>query len=168
MMKRSIAIASLLALAACSEDAGGDDKAKAAADAANLKLAAGQWETTTEITNVTSQDNGTPALKVEKTTISNCVGEAEGKKPAAAVFGGMEDCSYESLYMSRGRVTDSLSCTKPGLAGRILISSEGNYAADSFETSADIQTYLTSDGDVRAAAKVNGRRIGACTAPAAT
>ncbi|HEY0625176.1 MAG TPA: DUF3617 family protein [Allosphingosinicella sp.] len=165
-MMRMIAIASLLALAACSEDAGADHKAKAAADAANLKLAAGQWETVVEITQVDSQDNGTPVLKTGKTTYSGCVAEADGKKPPAAVLAGMDDCSYNTVYMSRGRVNASISCTRPGLAGKISMSNEGSYTADSFELNSSIQTYLTSDGDVKAAAKVTGRRTGDCTAAA--
>ena len=165
---RIIAFASLLVLAACSEDAAADQKAKAAADAANLKLAAGQWETTTEITKVTSQDGGTPALKVaDKSVVSTCVGPEEGKKPAPAVLAGMEECDYETVYMARGRVTASLSCSKPGLAGKVLVSTEGKYQAESFETSADIQTALSGDGDVRASAKITGRRTGECTPPQA-
>jgi len=165
-MMRSLALTSLLLLAACSDSAEADQKSKAAADKANLKLAAGQWETTTEITKVDSQDNGAPVLKAaQKTVVSTCVGEAEGRKPAAAVLGGMEDCRYENVYMSRGRVTAGLSCTRPGLDGRILVSSEGQYGADSFETNASLQTYLVSDGDAKAAAKISGRRIGPC-APA--
>ncbi|HWH18489.1 MAG TPA: DUF3617 family protein, partial [Allosphingosinicella sp.] len=125
-------------------------------------------ETTTEIASVTSQDNGTPVLKAaEKTVISSCVGEAEGKKPAPAVLGGMEDCSYDNVYMSRGRITASLSCSRPGIEGKILISSEGKYTANSFETSAEMQTYLPGDGDAKAMAKITGRHLGACTpAPA--
>ena len=160
---RSLAFASLLVLAACSDDAGADQNK--AADTANVELAPGQWETTTEITSVTSQDNGTPVLKAaEKTVVSTCVGEGEGRKPPPAVLSGMEECSYDTVYMSRGRVTAAMSCTEPGLAGKILVSTEGKYQAESFDTSAQIQTALSGDGDVTASAKITGRRTGECTA----
>jgi hypothetical protein len=157
----------LLVLAACSDTAEADQKAKAA-DLASLKLASGQWETTREILNVTAQDTGKPVLTAaEKTTVSNCVGEAEGKRPPAQVLAGMTKCSYDNLYMSRGRITAGMSCSQEGLSGSVLVSSEGKYASDSFETNANIQTYLTTDGDARAVAKISGKRVGACTPPKA-
>ena len=158
----------LLLLAACSGDAGADQKAKADTDKAALALAGGQWETTTEFTQITSQDNGEPVLKAgEKIVASTCVGEGEGKKPPAVVLAGVKEgsCSYDNLYMSRGRLNATISCTQPGLAGKLMVSADGSYTADSFETAGDVQTYLTTDGDARGAAKITGRRTGAC-APA--
>lgn len=167
-MMRAYALIPLMLLAACSENAGADQNAKATADAANLKLAAGQWETTTEITKATGQDIGAPVLKAGTTTTKSCVGETEGKKPPAALLAGMEDCTYDNIYMSRGRITAGMSCTKPGLEGRLLVSSEGTYAADSFTTNSDIQTYLSTVGDAKASAKITGKRVGDCAAPATT
>lgn len=162
---RKFALVSLLVLAACSDNVEADEKAKGAADAASLELAAGQWETTTEITEVTARDGGTPVLKVaEKSVVSTCVAEGEGKKPTPAVLAGMEECSYDTIYMSRGRVTASLSCTKPGLSGKFLVSTEGTYTAEAFDTSAQIETSLSGDGDVRAQARITGRRTGDCAA----
>lgn len=156
-------LASLLALAACDV---ADQKAEAAAETGDLKLGAGQWETTAEITNVISQDDGAPVLKAGKIVTSNCVTEADAEKPAPAVLSGSKDCTYKDLYMRRGRITASISCPANG-RGNILIGAEGQYKADSFEATAQVQTYLSGKGDAKASSKVTGRRVGACIAPAA-
>lgn len=168
---RAFAFASLLILGACSE--GGDAGEKAApADTANLELAAGQWETVSEVTSMTQEDQGAPAMKADvgtSTTINNCVAKGEGKRPPAAVLAGIENaqCEYQDMYMSRGRLNASISCTRPGLDGNILISTEGTYTDKSFDLTSDVRTLLATDGDISFDTKVTGRHTGACTAPAA-
>jgi hypothetical protein len=166
---RALTLIPLLILAACSDNAEADQKAKAAADTQALKMEAGQWETTTEITKVTSQDNGTPVLKAETTVASSCVGASEGKHPPAITLAGMDkaECSYDNIYMSRGRLNATISCKRPDMSGKIMVSADGTYTATTFETASDLQTYLPTDGDVNAAAKISGKRIGACAPPAA-
>lgn len=165
---RILIAGSILMLAACG---GGEAEKNTAADTTNLALAPGQWETVIELGEVASQDNGTPVMKQgERMTASACIAEGEGKKPAPAIMAGIGDgeCSYDNIYMSRGKLNATLSCTRPGLNGKVMISSSGTYTADSFQSEGDVQTYLSSDGDVRAAAKISGRRTGECTAaPAA-
>jgi hypothetical protein len=161
IIMRLNALVPLLLLAACSDTAEADQKAKAAADKASLKLAAGQWETTTEITKVDAKDDSTPVLKTGRTVITSCIGESEGKKPAAPVLAGMEDCTYQNAYLARGRVNATMTCAVEG--GQIHVSSEGQYGADSFETNAELLTYLSGSGDSAATAKISGRRTGTCT-----
>jgi hypothetical protein len=167
---RFIGFASLLALAACSDGAGKDETK--AADKSKLQLAAGQWETVSEVTNMTSEDQGAPAIKAEtgsKTTTSNCVGEAEGKKPPAATLAGLDNasCEYQNIYMSKGRLNASMICTRPGLSGNILVSTQGTYTDKSFELTSNSRTMLATDGDISFDSRVTGRHTGACT-PAAS
>lgn len=170
-MMRVIAFSSLLLLAACSEGGAADQK-EAAVDKSKLVLAAGQWETISEVTNLTKEDDGAPAMKLDKgskATVSNCVGEAEGKKPPAAVLAGIENasCEYQNIYMSRGRLNASITCTRPDLSGKILVSTQGTYTGNSFDLTSNARTMLVTDGDISFDAKLTGRHAGACT-PAAT
>lgn len=165
-MMRFIGFASLLVLAACSEGAATEEKA-AATDKSKLQLAAGQWETVSEVTAMKKEDEGAPAMKADagtKTTISNCVGEAEGKKPPAAVLAGLDNaaCEYQSIYMSRGRLNASMTCTHPGLSGNILVSTQGTYTDQGFDLTSDTRTLLATDGDISFNSKVAGRHTGAC------
>ncbi len=164
---RAYALIPLCFVAACSAEAGADQKAKPA----TLALDAGQWETTTEVTRLDVVDGGTPAVAMavgDKIVTSNCVGAEEVKKPAAVVFAGIDkaDCSYDTFYMSRGRLNAAMTCTQPGLGGKMMVSTDGNFTATGFEATSDMRTILSGPGDVSVATKVSGRRTGDCTAKA--
>jgi len=121
------------------------------------------------VTSFKQEDKGAPAIKAHvgsKTTISNCVGKGEGKRPPAAVLAGLDNatCEYQSLYMSRGRLNASMTCKRPGLSGNILVSAEGAYTDKSFDLQSNARTLLATDGDVSFDAKLTGRQTGACTA----
>jgi len=164
---RFIAFASLLALAACSE--GGAPQKEAAKDTSKMELAAGQWETVSEVTEMNQEDGGAPAMKASpgtKTAGSVCVGEGEGKRPPAALLSGIENasCDYENIYMSSGRINASMSCTRPDLKGKVMVSTEGTYTDKGFDLTSDTRTSLVTDGDIHFKAKMTGRHAGVCTA----
>ena len=136
---RILLLAPLCLLAACSETAEADDKT--AAKPATMALAAGQWETTTQITAMDTDEGFTPAIDGEvggTSTVTSCIAEGQVEKPDAIVFAGVEgaDCGYDNFYMSRGRINAAMSCTKPGDA-RLLISADGSFTDTSFETTTD-------------------------------
>ena len=163
---RVLAFASLLVLGACSE--GGGEK-KAEGDKSKLQLAAGQWQSAAEVTDMRQQDKGAPALKADKGTrmeVQACVAQAEGKKPPAVLLAGLENatCTYQNIYMSRGRINAAMNCTRPGL-GQLLVSTNGTYTDKSFELTSTVNTLLAGEGDISFDAKVSGRHTGAC-APA--
>lgn len=165
---RILALIPLLVLAACSDGAEADQKGKQAE--APTGLQAGQWETTSQYDSVTAQDDGVPAIRLtagDKVTVSNCLAEADAKRPPAAVLAGLEDatCEYDNFYMSRGRLNATLSCTRPDLKGRLMINLSGSYTATGFEARSNLSSFLESAGDLKASAKVTGRHAGAC-APA--
>lgn len=163
---RTLAIASLIVLGACSE--GGGEKKAAEADKTKLELATGQWQATSEVTAMRQQDKGAPAMKADKGTkmaVEACVAQGEGKKPPAALLAGLEnaDCTYQNIYMSRGKVNASITCNRPGL-GQIMVASSGTYTDKSFELTSQANTLLAGDGDISFDTKVTGRHTGACTA----
>lgn len=161
---RRLLLLCLLSVAACSEAP--PEKAPEAAAASELKP--GQWEVTTEIRDIKSLDGGAPAIKPETLTASYCVAAGEGKKPPAVLLAGLPDaqCSQDSLYLTSGRLNASLSCTKPELKGKLMLSVNGTFTAESFETETSLQTYLSGEGDVQASATSKARRTGECTAAA--
>lgn len=167
---RSLALAALFALAACSE-AGREEAPKGEAEAeapAAARIDAGQWEVTTEVVRLVGKDKGAPAFKTPpgtKSSISKCVSEADAAKPPAELFAGAADkCEYRDFYMRNGRVNAAFSCRRPGLEGEIMTRVNGSFTATTLEGTTDIDTYLVTDGDVEVAAKIAGRRVGACAA----
>lgn len=168
-MMRALVLASIFVLGACSEGGSSDQKAAGKGADAKVELAAGQWESVSEVTSLKKEDQGASALKLEtgsKTTVQHCVGEGEGKKPNPALIAGLENasCEYQSVYMSRGRLNASMSCRRPGLSGQILVSAQGTYTDKSFDLTTDTRTLLVTDGDISFAAKVTGRHTGPCSA----
>ena len=162
---RLIAVATLLVLGACSE---GGEKKPAEPDKTALQLAAGQWQSSSEVTDMRKQDKGAPAMKADKGTkmeAAACVAEADAKNPPPALLAGLEDasCTYQNIYMARGRINASMTCTKPGLSGQLLVSADGTYTDKSFELTSTVNTMLPGDGDISFDSKVTGRHSGACT-----
>ena len=163
---RFIALTPLLILAACSE---GEAPQKAETEApAATQLGAGQWEMTSEVTDVTQRDNSPPAIKSpegSKTTTSTCVAEADAKKPQPALLAPEGfDCTYRDIYMGSGRINATFACKSAGLSGNIATVVNGSYTADTFEGTSVTETQLSGAGDVRIQSKLTGRRTGACTA----
>lgn len=164
---RSLAFASLIVLVACSQ--GGGEKKADKADKTKLQLAAGQWQGASEVTDMRKQDEGAPAMKADKGTkmeVQACVAEGEGKKPPAALLAGVDnaECTYQNIYMSRGKLNASLICKRPGLDGQLLVSTNGTYTDKSFDLTSTVNTLLAGDGDISFDTKVTGRHTGACAA----
>lgn len=164
---RSLILLPIFLVAACSDGGGAPQEAKAAAD---TTMEAGQWETTTEVTRLTTLDGGAPAIDTPagtKASFTSCIVEADRRKPAPTLFAGEEaECEYNDFYMSRGRMNASMTCEVPGLAGGLVTSVEGSNDATSFEGTVSSSTRLPGSGDVRMASKISGRKIGPCPAAA--
>ena len=165
---RMLALVPLLLVAACSEQADADQKGAAAAKKA-MQFSAGQWETTAQYTAVKVTEGTTPGIEAAVNTPlagAGCVGEAEAKKPKPALFAAEGDsCSYQNFYMSRGRLTADMRCSREGVPGEIMVSLQGSYTADSFELASDTRTILAGPGDIEAAGTITGRRTGPTCTP---
>lgn len=167
---RNCLIASALLLAACSEGDAGQNTAKAEPAAG---LEPGQWETTVEVLDNVKADEEAPRLtlaKGDKVTVRACIEAGQGKNPPAILLAGLEngDCTADNSYVSRGRLTATLSCNREGLSGKVMVSSEGTFTGPAFEANATMRTQLVTSGDSVVTAKLSGRRTGECTAaPAA-
>ena len=172
---RSLMLLPLLILAACS--VGGSHaaaEAQAKADAAKkLQLAAGLWQTSAEVTRLTKQDEGPPALDTpvgSRIEASGCVAEGEGKKPNPVLLAGHEDydCEYSNFYMSGGTLNAQLNCTREGLNGEVRMTVDGSYTAEGIEAEQSISTFLAGSGDVNVITKLTARHAGPTCPPAET
>jgi len=157
----------LCLLAACS---GGGDGAsnEAAAEtlAAGLKLQPGEWAVSSETLTVDALDTGRPAIAAKvggKSENKACItADAAAKPPPALFTGGKDDCTTQSAYISRGRISAQIQCRRPGLDSPYQISVDGSYTADSLTAETSLATQLASDGDVRIRTRLTGRRTGDC------
>lgn len=147
-----------LALTACGESPPAQ-KAQAAPPAT---LPPGQWEVTREVTKFTALDDGAPAIPAkvgDKTTASVCVAPGETAKPKPELIGGnaTDGCTYDSLYLSNGRLNAALACAPKGMRGKLFVSSSGTYTAGGMELTLSKSTQLSGTGDVRVDEKITGR-----------
>lgn len=159
---RAIYFMPLLFAAACGS--GGEaEKNEARPKAANL--AAGLWELTSEVTALESLDQGRARIDTPvgtRTTASVCVGS--GRPPSAFFAGEGYRCSYDNYYVRNGRLNVTMRCSREGLSGSVSMLADGRFEADSLEYERELSTALSSDGDVRIASRVTGRRTGDCPA----
>jgi hypothetical protein len=164
---RALIIVPLCLAAACSSGGGEENKADEAATA----MQAGQWEISTEVTNFRSTDKATPALKAaigDKAIAAACIEAGKEDKPPPEMFAGAGyKCHYKDRYMHSGRINVSLDCERDALEGHIMMTVEGTYTGDSFQGTANANSFLSGEGDFAMNTKMTGRRTGpTCAAPA--
>ena len=160
---RKLMVVALLGLAACGEAEGGNKMAEEQAAKDALALQPGQWEALVDVTSSKVVDGTSPALKLaagDKNSINVCVGAGEGNRPQPELLAGLAgaDCDYQNIYMKRGRITATISCKHPEVAGDVLVSTDGTFTATGFEGEADISTILAGQGDSVVKAKIVGRK----------
>ena len=180
----------LLALSACGK---GEDKAagtgasgtsqtaeEVASEMKKVSLQPGQWETTSEIVDVTMENapQGMPAgmlesMKGHKTTFKHCLTPEQAEKPDADFMSGQKDskCTYSGFSMSGGAVKGTVSCPSGEGGGTATISMEGIYTPASYTMN------MTMDGagmggggrmpggmSMHMKMKTTGKRTGECPA----
>lgn len=164
---RALIIVPLCLAAACS-DGGAENQAAEAPDS----MQAGQWDVASVVSSFRSTDKATPALKAvagDKSSAPACIEAGKEDKPPPEMFAGVGyKCDYKDRYIRGGRINLSLECDREALQGKVMVSVQGTYAAESFEGTATATSFLPGDGDFVMSSKISGRRTGpACAAPAA-
>jgi hypothetical protein len=156
---RKLALIALLFAAGCGES---EPEAKK-----STRLAAfepGQWELSSEVTMLDSQDNGAPAIDTPvgtRATHSVCVGAGEATPDLFAGEG--YDCTYTNYYLRNGRANVQLNCRREGLQGEIVMTANGEFGSSELSYERNVRTILSTDGDVLVNYRVTGRRTGDCT-----
>ena len=165
VMRVALATALATSLAAC----GGGKQDKAAADETpTAALAAGLYEVSAEVVQLSSTDGTTPATKVkqgDKLVSRACVG-ADGKPAPEMLAEEGDKCELKSSYIRNGRMNAEMSCSREGKPGSVMPAMNGSFSKDAFEGNVTTLTYFTDDGDYRMSRKVTAKRVGDCPAAA--
>lgn len=173
MVKRVIAAAGLLALAACgSGESGGNGSAaagkggtSAVAGGGGVQLQPGEWETTTQMVKVEGMPKEVAAMMMKEATKGrNCITPEELKEANAGLFGGEEqkNCKREGFAFQNGRISGKLSCTgEGGEGGTSSMEMSGQYSATTYDVTARISTNVQGMS-ANMESRTQGRRIGDC------
>ena len=155
---RIIAIVAAGMLAACSSEA-----PPAAVETAG-KLTPGEYAMTSTVTAMRSTTGATPLTKakVGDTWVTRACVAADGTLDPAIFAEDNGKCSATNSYVSNGRMSLQLSCTRPDAPGQIMPALDGTFTADQFKSTATTTTYLTGEGDYALTRTVAGKRVGEC------
>jgi hypothetical protein len=153
----------VLALAACG---GGEQKKSEAVEKAPAKLAAGLYEVNSEVAQLASTDNTTPATKLkqgDKQVTRACVA-ADGTPSPELLAENGDDCTVKNSYIRNGRMSAQMSCKREGQRGEVMPAMMGSFTADGFEGEITTMTYFIAEGDYRMIRKITAKRVGDCPA----
>ena len=177
----AMTMAGLLALGACGGGGNGDEASgnastseraaagETAALGSDVRIRAGQWETRTEVTNVSAP--GMPAgvaemMKTKPVTGTSCITEEEANDSGADLFSGKKDenCDTKGFKAAGGRVSGTITCrAEDGGQGAMTMTMDGEFKPDSYALNSKMKT----EGEGTAMtieSKITGRRIGDCPA----
>lgn len=125
----------------------------------------GEYEVTTLVESLRSTDQTTPATKAKadgKTYMHRACVASDGTVEPTMFSEAGDECRIDNAYARNGRLTLSLSCSRPGAPGTVAQSISGTFAADGFAADVQTATYLTGAGDYAMTRKMTGKRVGEC------
>ena len=163
---RTIILVAVMAgsLAACDDGTQQATNQQAAASAD--KLQAGEYALTAKVDALRSTDKSTPAsaMKIGDTkATTTCIGD-DGQLQKAAFVEANETCTGGAVYISGGRISMQLQCSRPG-KGQLTQLVDGDFdKGDSFTAKVTTTTYFSGSGDYELVRSVTGKRTGACSA----
>lgn len=148
---------------------GGESGGTPTAGGSDVRMQAGEWETTVQI--LAADMPGMPAEAVRAaqqqppTKVRTCLTEQQVAQPPADFITGSGQnggCTTENMSMAGGRMQGTIQCSSEGTTMRTTI--EGQFTATTYE--------LTQNGEIRTGAgpamttrtRTSGRRIGDCPA----
>jgi len=131
--------------------------------AAQIAIEPGEWESTSEIVNVSA-----PELPHEirrrmigpRPVARGCITAAQ----APRLIGGSGACNYRGLTMADGRLAGTLICPDPVLLRPTIATIEGRYGARRYAFDMVMQAALPDGGTMRIEIRGRGRRLGDCPA----
>jgi hypothetical protein len=160
---RKLALMLLVGVAGCS---GGAEKTEA--PAAKIELQPGQWEMTTQITELTINGASQASNASQPVTIKNCVTPEQVKQPDPKMFGDGKNssCKYDNFYMSDGRINAGISCKGPDGSSTINSTINGQFTPTTMAIDMEMLSNM-GGANMRMKAKLDAKRIGECATPPA-
>lgn len=179
-MRKLMLTGAAIAFAACSSggdegaDADGDGEItqeEARAEAANVRMEPGEWEVTTQLTQIDAPGMPEAAREMMReqmgrsTTYNHCITPEQANNPEAEMFGGEDnqDCTYSEFNMSGGNMLIEASCRPEGMEGEMTMRMEGSYSPTEYDMTMNMTTTGTPMGDMTMSGETTGRRIGPCS-----
>lgn len=173
-MRALVLVPLILLPAACSkkEEAGAGGNlttAQVSAEASKIKLDAGEWETTTKITDIAVKGMPEAAAKAASgtnTVTRNCITAAEAASPDANLLSGTKDgnCAYQRFSMAGQKIDAQMTCSPRGLPGKMAMTLTGDYSRTAYDLNMNMKTDLPGSMAMDMKATVTGRRVGECAA----
>lgn len=160
-MKVVALIALAAALAGCSEAPPVDNGSEQVPAALNP----GEYEVTTVVESLRSTDQTEPATKAKadgKAHVHRACVSSDGSVEPKMFSEAGDECRIDNVYARNGRLTLSLSCSRPDTPGTVAQSISGTFSADGFDATVQTATYLTGAGDYAMTRKMTGKRLGEC------
>lgn len=167
---RTPAIALLLVLAACGERAPErpltEEQVKA--QVAQLRFEPGEWETRTQVTNISVPVPGVTADDLAAGRGAQvrraCLSAEQAANPDAGFLAGNAQggCQAERLDMAGGRIDGRFRCNPPNLPGTAIAEVTGSYTRTAFRTDVKSKVDLNGLPDIGLDLVVSSRRVGDC------
>jgi hypothetical protein len=138
-------------------------------DAQAVELKSGEYEISAKVDEVRSTDKTTPATKAKAgdppAVRRACIAAGGGIATEAFADAG-DKCAESSSYLRNGRLSQQLTCSRPG-HGQVMQLADGGFKADSFEAKLTTATYFAGPGDYQMTRTFTGKRVGDCPAASA-
>lgn len=155
-MKKYVAAATMLGLAACGQLGG---------DSGGLKP--GKWSTTTEIESV-EMPGVSPAMveqmksSMKAPPVEVCLTKEMVAKPGAEFFGAPAGggCTSEKMEIKDGKISTKMSCSAGGVKSDIAM--EGTMTPESYTLRSTVSTEMPGGKTSKTVAKVESKRVGDC------
>lgn len=170
MRVRLLAAAGLAALAAScgGREAASDtvSQEEVAAQLAQVKVAPGRWQRTTEILAAEGAVSESERARIvgRRTSASDCITPAQAERPSANFLSAQQnsECTYHRFQMKDGKLESRTSCVGRDRPDVLVTVMTGDYAPDSYDMRTSVETSGPA-GPVTITTRTRGRRVGACT-----
>ena len=164
----------LLALSACNKasveakNESAQSVAEKLADAGEIALLPGQWETTIKMEGVGSRVNAPPAATaaIERAMAAGhsaltCLTPEAAKARNGAFMQRQAGCTYQNFSMTGGRIEGTATCDAGGIMRTIRMS--GQYGSDRYQMHIESQMQRPGGQSVNSSMMMTAHRTGDCT-----
>ncbi len=138
-----------------------------AKELSSVQITPGQWETRSEVVNVTAPNLPREILNQMKrapVTSRHCITPEQAAQPQAN-FLAMEgsDCAYQDFTMRNGRMQGKMTCSGGDeVTGEAVAQFEGQFGPESYDSRVTMEIQAPAETTLTIESRVVGRRIGDC------